>query len=60
VRGEEAFLPEHGGSGHVRLCYASAEAEQLAEGAERLGRVLRKLTSQPPITGDDSGALAWV
>ncbi|MBV8503464.1 MAG: PLP-dependent aminotransferase family protein [Paucibacter sp.] len=60
VRGGEAFLPEQGASGHIRLCYASPDAGQLAEAADRLGRALRRLRSQPPASGDAGAALAWV
>ena len=59
VRGGESFLPEQGASGHIRLCYASPDADQLAEGAERLGRALRKLLAQPAVTGDTDAGLAW-
>jgi DNA-binding transcriptional MocR family regulator len=60
VRGGEAFLPERGASGHIRLCYASPDADLLAEGAERLGRALRRLRAQSPAPGDDGSVLAWV
>ena len=60
VRGGEAFLPEQGASGHIRLCYASPEVDQLADGAERIGRALRRLRAQPPAAGDEGAALAWV
>ena len=60
VRGGEAFQPERGASGHIRLCYASADADLLTEGAERLGRALRKLQAQPAPTSAGSAAMAWV
>jgi DNA-binding transcriptional MocR family regulator len=60
IRGGEAFLPEQGTSGHVRLCYASPATEQLSVGAERLGRALNRLLTQPRDSADRGGATAWV
>lgn len=46
VRSGEAFLPEGGPSGHLRLCFAAPAAEDIAPGAQRLGKALRALAQR--------------
>jgi 2-aminoadipate transaminase len=41
VRGGEAFLPDGGTSSHIRLCYAAPAPDEIAAGAQRLGKALR-------------------
>jgi len=43
VRGGEAFLPDGGTSSHIRLCYAAPALDEIAAGAQRLGKALRTL-----------------
>ena len=60
VRGGEAFLPEQGVSSHLRLCHASPDFDQLATGADRLGRALRRLRGQSRRPAEQLGTMAWV
>lgn len=55
VKAGDAFLPEGGASGHIRLCYAAPEAGEIETGAQRLGRALRELLQQQraaPVAAD--------
>jgi DNA-binding transcriptional MocR family regulator len=41
IRGGDAFLPDGGLSSHIRLCYGASAWEEIAPGAQRLGKALR-------------------
>jgi DNA-binding transcriptional MocR family regulator len=60
VRAGEAFAPEGGRSGHIRLCYAAPAADEIAAGAERLGRALSGLLRRQRAATPGDTALASV
>lgn len=43
VCGGEAFLPDGGASGHIRLCYAAPALDDIDTGAQQLGQAVRAL-----------------
>jgi DNA-binding transcriptional MocR family regulator len=55
VRSGDAFLPNGGGSGHLRLCYAAPPQRDIAAGIERLGQALRAVMRRRNKV-DESGA----
>ncbi|NJZ81730.1 PLP-dependent aminotransferase family protein [Ralstonia solanacearum] len=56
VRGGEAFLPNGGTSGHIRLCYAAPALADIRTGIERLGTALRIVLQEQsdPAAGDSA------
>lgn len=46
VRGGDAFLPDGGTSGHIRLCYAALALADIPVGIQRLGKALGTLLRQ--------------
>jgi len=60
VRGGEAFQVDAGPSNHIRLCYAASTVNQIAVGAQRLGKALRTVVGRRVETAGFSMGIASV
>lgn len=60
IRAGDAFLPAGGSSRHVRLCFAAPDEAEIADGAARLGRALRRLVAKGEAAPGRDAAIAAV
>ncbi|OAJ56758.1 hypothetical protein A6V36_33235 [Paraburkholderia ginsengiterrae] len=60
VRSGEAFLPDGGTSGHIRLCYAAPALADIPAGIHRLGKALRTVLQQQRDPAAGASAFASV
>jgi DNA-binding transcriptional MocR family regulator len=60
IRGGDSFLTNGAASSHIRLCFAAPALEQIAAGAERLGKALRTVLQRQRISPEAQPAFASV
>jgi DNA-binding transcriptional MocR family regulator len=60
VRSGDSFLTNGGASNHIRLCFAAPALEQIAAGAERLGKALRSVLQRHRNASESEPAFASV
>ena len=60
VRGGDAFLAGGANSSHIRLCYAAPALQEIAGGAQRLGKALRSVLQRQRHAGARDSAIASV